>query len=492
MKLSHKLVLSLTAGIIASVSITGLLWVRREVTLIEDDARNNLSIMGHSLKPALVSTWRSAGRDQAFELLDFATERLRRRTRDVDIRWVNLDGPDAVASDLAASEIDRIRHGEELVKTNRDNREMTLYMPVTANGLPSGALELSQSLKLERTLITESVRAIALTVLCLVVVLASITFLFVSWLVGRPLRVLADQARRVADGDLSTRAHELRADELGLVAQEMNAMCDRLQVAHENITTQHTARITMLQQLRHADRLSTVGVLAAGIAHELGTPLNVVIGRAKMIATGEEKGDEARASARVIGEQGAKLIRIVRQLLDFARRPVGPKTAADLLPIVRQTLQLLAPLAEKRGVKLNLETQSSPGEAIVERTELEQVLANIVTNGIHAMHAGGALTVELRREHRHPPPEVSAVEGDYLCIDVGDDGDGIPDDAIAQIFDPFFTTKPVGEGTGLGLSVAYGIVRDHGGWIDVSSQVGRGSRFIVNLPIAEASCTAAS
>jgi two-component system NtrC family sensor kinase len=493
MRLSHKLVLSLTAGIVVSLAVVGVVWVGRESTLIEANARKNLSIMGRSLRPALIITWRREGRDKAFELLDFAKERIRRRGRDVEIRWLGVDSArEAAEAGLTANDVARIRGGKEIARTSADGSEATLFVPITASELPPGALELTQSLARERAFAAESLRTIVIIILGLIAVFAAATFVLLRRLLGRPLRRLTEQARSVAAGDLSVRVDFHPRDELGLVGEEMNRMCERLQVARETITAEHLTRVAILEQLRHADRLSTVGRLAAGIAHEMGTPLNVVIGRAKMIATGEERGDQARVSARIIEAQGAKLTGIIRQLLDFARRQVGPKIPTDVALIVRQAVDLLTPLADRRGVAVSLEVQAGLGEVIVERTELEQVLTNIMTNGIQATHAGGMLAVGLRRARLVPPAEISGPQADYLCIEVRDDGDGIADASITHVFDPFFTTKGVGEGTGLGLSVAYGIIRDHGGWIEVDSAVGHGSRFVVNLPVAEPSCGPAS
>jgi signal transduction histidine kinase len=232
------------------------------------------------------------------------------------------------------------------------------------------------------------------------------------------------------------------------------------------------------------DRLSTVGTLAAGIAHELGTPLNVVIGRAKMIATGEERDETARDCARIVGEQGARMIRIIRQLLDFARRPAGARSLTSMVPIMTRSLQLLGSFAGRRQVTLELAPGPARDLVSVEVTELEQVVTNIVTNAIQASPVGSVVRVSIDRRRARPPDAVPTGDRDYLCVAITDRGAGIPHADIARVFDPFYTTKPIGEGTGLGLSLAYGIVRDHGGWLEVESEVGRGSAFLVHLPIA--------
>jgi signal transduction histidine kinase len=141
----------------------------------------------------------------------------------------------------------------------------------------------------------------------------------------------------------------------GLRAQwlrEHREMLDRLLEADARVESESRLRLSTMEQLRHADRLSTVGTLAAGLAHELGTPLNVVLGRAKMIASGEASGETAKSNARTVAEQAERMARIIRQLLDFARRRAPRGTAADVCQATEQTLSLLAPMARKAGVTL--------------------------------------------------------------------------------------------------------------------------------------------
>ena len=120
--------------------------------------------------------------------------------------------------------------------------------------------------------------------------------------------------------------------------------------------------------------------------------------------------------------------------------------------------------------------------ASVDPDQIQQVLTNLMVNAIQAMPDGGAVQVAIRRERARPPEDHEADQGDYFCIEVKDEGEGIPQEDLPHLFEPFFTTKEVGEGTGLGLSIAYGIVLEHGGWIDVASQPGQGSRFLAYLP----------
>jgi two-component system, NtrC family, sensor kinase len=302
------------------------------------------------------------------------------------------------------------------------------------------------------------------------------------WIVGHPMKSLTEKARRTGQGDFSGPLFMRQNDELALLAREMNTMCERLVLAHERVDAETAARIAAIEQLRHADRLTTVGKLASGIAHELGTPLNVIAGRAGMIAEGETSPQETVSYARIVLDATEKMTRIIRSLLEFARRKGPQKAAQSLEPIVAHTLELLGPLCKKKGVVFALRAgQTKPVD--VDRNQFEQVVTNLVVNAIQSMTHEGNVVVALTEEHICPPVDIGGEEADFACVRVEDEGVGIAPEHLPHVFEPFFTTKDVGEGTGLGLSVAYGIVRDHGGWIEVTSALGKGAEFAVYLPL---------
>jgi signal transduction histidine kinase len=313
------------------------------------------------------------------------------------------------------------------------------------------------------------------TLSVLVMVLAGIR------IVGRPLESLIEKTKRVGKGDFSGPVDLQRHDELGQLAESLNQMCNQLAAQQEQIEEETTARLSAMQQLRHADRLKTVGRLAAGIAHELGTPLNVVSGRAGLIASGRLSDDDVKTSATAIKTEADKITGIIRQLLDFARRTTPQHAAVDLRHVLRQTVDLLSSLAEKQQVQIRVAGLDEPQVADVDARQIQQVLTNVLVNAIHAMPQGGEVAVKLGCETTVPPDQVQSEPRNYVRIAVRDEGTGIDAEHLEQIFEPFFTTKDVGEGTGLGLSIAYGIVQEHGGWIDVASEPGRGSCFSIYL-----------
>ena len=247
------------------------------------------------------------------------------------------------------------------------------------------------------------------------------------------------------------------------------------------------SRRATVEQLRQAERLGIVGKLASGLAHELGTPLNVILGHAELLDSDRLTRSMVMASSTAITAQAERMTTIIRGLLDFSRRAGREKSDIDLGSLAHAATEFLRPVASKKGVDIVVSVQTNIAAVVhANPTELEQVLVNLIMNGIQAMPEGGTLHVRV-----HRPRDVAAERGDsahaLVCLEVEDQGVGIAPETLPKIFDPFFTTKDVGEGTGLGLSVSYGIVSDHGGRIQVTSVIGSGSRFSVYLPLAHPS-----
>jgi signal transduction histidine kinase len=235
-----------------------------------------------------------------------------------------------------------------------------------------------------------------------------------------------------------------------------------------------------LTQLRHAERLTTIGKLASGIAHEVGTPLNVISGHAELLVMGRLDTEGMKASGHILLEQTERVTTIIRQLLDFARRGGTHVEMTDINEVVNATGRLLESLARKSEVEIVVEGNSV--HSAVNRSELQQVLTNLITNAVHAMPKGGRVAIGVSEQCTCSPDDRHGSPQNCVVLSVSDNGTGIAPDVLPRIFDPFFTTKEVGQGTGLGLSVAYGIVKDHHGWVSVNTRFGQGTTFSVYLP----------
>ncbi len=231
-----------------------------------------------------------------------------------------------------------------------------------------------------------------------------------------------------------------------------------------------TDRSELEQQLMQADKLSSIGLLAAGVAHEVNTPLAVISTYAQMLAR-QISGDEQKTQMLdKIAKQTFRASEIVNSLLNFSRTSQIEFGEVDLNRVIRETANLLEHQLAKAGVGVSLELETSLPPIKGNSGKLQQVFLNLFLNARDAMEEGGILRIR------------STGNGNSTLIDVADNGKGIPADMVSRIYDPFFTTKPDKKGTGLGLSVTYGIVKEHGGHIEVESLPGAGTCFHLDFP----------
>lgn len=483
MRVARKLTLALVLSIFCVLVINAYTRLRRELLLYEADAQRDHQLLARGLGAAIVEVWVEEGEARALRLVERANE----RESSVLIRWVWFDGGDRAHEPAAPTDqLAPVRAGERVVWVDRTPPgRLYTYVPLSVPTGRRGALEISETLEAARTYQALAATRIVLTTGALLVIGATVAFGLGSWLVGRPVERLIDKARRVGAGDFSSPLDLEQDDELGELAREMNVMAERLAAAERRIAAEGQARLEAMEQLRHADRLRTVGQLASGIAHELGTPLNVVGARAKMIAGGEVSGDAVAENARIIGEQTERMARIIRQLLDFARPRPPRKEPEDVWLVAERTVQLLSPIARKRRVDVRLAAHDGAERLRIDAAQIQQVLTNLLVNAIDAMPDGGTVEIDVRREPRRSPIGDTTPRM-HVGIVVADDGPGMTEEVRRRLFEPFFTTKPVGEGTGLGLAVSWGIVVEHGGHVEVAAEPGRGSRFVVWLPVEEA------
>jgi two-component system, NtrC family, sensor kinase len=480
MRLARKLLLALVAGNLVIVAVSAVLEIRREVALFDSDMRSDARELGESVRQAVLGLWEVEGEEAA---LAYLREEAGRQDR-LRIRWIwSGDGEDAALA--APGPARALRDGavtSQLRPAGRGPGVLTTRVPVRTPTGREGAIELEESLAGRDEYLRTTVEAAGVIAGSLVVLSGLLAAGLGYLIVGRPTRLLVEKARRIGSGDLTGTLRLTQRDELSEIAEELNAMCERLRQAGERARDEARARSAVVEQLRHADRLTTVGKLASGVAHELGTPINVVVGRARMIASGEASGPEALESARIVADQAVRMGAIIRQLLDFARRRTVRKEPRDLVAVVDSTLRLLAHLADRGGVALSASHQAPTAVVAIDDGLIQQVVTNLVMNGIQATPPGGSVRVGVRRQRARPPADLGGEELDCLSLSVDDTGRGMDADTLAHAFEPFFTTKGAGEGTGLGLSVAYGIVRDHGGWMTAQSQPGAGSQVSVYLP----------
>ncbi len=240
-------------------------------------------------------------------------------------------------------------------------------------------------------------------------------------------------------------------------------------------------------RIQSQERLATVGQLAAGIAHDFNNIMAAILVYADLLRNEPDIPKDSRDKLKIIEEQVQRAASLIRQILDFSRRSIMEQTALDLLPFVKELDKMLGRILPET---ISLELTYQPGNYWVnaDPTRLQQVFMNLALNARDAMPEGGLLQFALTRyelQVGQPPPVISMPSGNWIRIQISDTGTGIPAEVIQHIFEPFFTTKPVGQGTGLGLAQVYGIIRNHEGFIDVKSQPGAGTNFIIYLPMLQ-------
>jgi signal transduction histidine kinase len=298
-----------------------------------------------------------------------------------------------------------------------------------------------------------------------------------------PLRRLIDAIDAVSKGDLSRGVLPEKDDEIGSLAGRFNAMTNYLREARAEEAQANTARLTMETRLRHSEKLATMGQMAAEIAHEVGTPLNVIGGRARSLARRSQDPAEVQKNARIIGVQVERITKIIRQVLDFSRKSRPTLGQVDVRQVVAESLEFIDEICKRQRIETAVDAPDDLPSIPGDPGEIQQVCLNLLMNSVHAMPSGGRLTIRLARLDRRKEGLALAPPVSYLSMEVEDTGNGIPQADRDRIFEAFFTTKDTGEGTGLGLAVAKGIVKDHDGWIEVDDHPQRGAVFRVFLPI---------
>jgi len=329
---------------------------------------------------------------------------------------------------------------------------------------------------------------VGIALLCLFLVL--IMYLFITTGITHPLRDMVVATEKIAQGDLSHEVKVQSRDEIGHLAISFNQMVKNLKNAHQELrewgitlekrVAERTEALQKAQyQLIQSEKLASLGKLAAVVAHEINNPLAGVLTYIKLLLkiTVKEpfplaRVKEMRGYLSLMDKEMDRVTRIVKDLLTFARQSKPRIENTDVNTILEKSLSLLENKIKLQNIKLNVSLDSTLPLVPCDFSQIQQALMNIIINGTEAMPDKGELTI---KSHHLP-------EDEFIEIEISDTGTGIPEDHLLKVFDPFFTTKDAGKGVGLGLSIAYGIVNEHKGSIEVKSKAGKGTTFIIKLP----------
>jgi two-component system, NtrC family, sensor kinase len=496
-RIGTKLVLSLSLPLIAIVALSGYLNLRRSRALLQEELTREGRSIARVTQLAMEDYLRDRQIEDARELVDQITgyERvLGCRLFSGDGALIHQSGNLAASPAIEGAILARVLRDGAPIETRdlhgRDTVVSFLYPLSSPEGRIVGAVQI---LQLE-SFVDEAARTardfiIALT--ALMILATSVVILVVTrHSVGRPVEELVRSLREVGSGDLRARIPVQRRDEFGRLMQEFNSMGERLEESRGLLLAEQEERRRAEARMRNAERLASLGRLAAGLAHEIGTPLNVIAGRAEGLLRRLSGNELADKNLRIIATQIDRITRIVRGMLDFARVREPRLAPTEVSGVIGKVLEFLEPRFSEGRVRV--EPLLAPGlpPVTADADQLHQVFLNLATNALDAMPRGGTLSIRAERVVR-PHFERGGPGRPYLAIAFEDTGVGIPPDHLHRVFDPFFSTKDVGRGTGLGLSISYGIMRDHGGWIDVESEAGRGARLSIYLPLEDASRSAA-
>jgi signal transduction histidine kinase len=385
-----------------------------------------------------------------------------------------------------------IRQREMAVSAELPGPVRLVAVPMERDQRPYGAVVVTMSMEAVERMRRQTWMAALLFAPAAILVLTGLIDLLARRVVQRPLAGVHGTMRRAAAGDLEARAKVERDDEIGAVSLGLNAMLDRMsgfnaelrrEVEHatgelrernEQLVDSAQRLFAARHELARSQQLAVAGEMAASVAHQIGTPFNLISGYVQMILEDLPADSSAAIRLRTVQEQIGKVTRIVQDFLDQARRPVLLKRSTSPEGLVHNACELVRPTLEAAGIALRTQVEPALPEVEVDAGQIEQCLLNLMTNAIDATPRGGSL-------------EVSARSGDgEVELEVRDTGCGIAPENLTRVFEPLFTTKHPGKGTGLGLTIVREVVAAHGGTIAVQSTPSRGTRITLRLPHAAA------
>jgi len=416
---------------------------------------------------------------------------------------------------LSKDQINRLKTDKDLSSLHDvgEEKRLEVTVPLHQGTKVIGGIRLVSSLEEAQAFLGKKRdRAVILTFLSILVILTTLTIFF-GKLVGDPIQKLVEAMSRAEKGDLETEAHIQGEDELGQLGRNFNRMLRRIRETHEQniqllrqvsqFNEELTGRIEAAtselakrneqlrllnealfesqRQLSQSEKLAAVGQVTAAMAHQIGTPLNSISGYLQLILQDGNLQSKDQGRLKIIESQLDRLADSVKNLLSFTRQPKPQLKSLEVNEVLEELIHLSEPWFLARNVKLAKHLSPNLPSILGDPTHLQTLFLNLITNALDAMPKGGVLTIKTRQRLPSPSPK----EERWLEIAMTDTGIGITEESKKRIFEPFFTTKKMGEGTGLGLAICEKIIKDHSGRIEIESEVGKGSTFLISLPVLE-------
>jgi signal transduction histidine kinase len=485
-------IMAVTVGVVLPVmAATTAITVRLSRAALEDDIRTSGLALARELA-ASAAAGQGSTRDAALQQEISGLLGKGSLVRDAAVYAVGPGGlmlREAGGPPRQAGPEDEIaaREDQEVVarRSQGGSPVLRIAVPVRNRGRSVGVVSLGFPLERVDALARQEERqAIGLGVTVVVLIIGSLS-LFMTRALTTPIRRLLQVMQRAEGGNLTVRAPEDREDEVGQVARGLNRMLDqvssfqdelarRVAEATRELRTTNQRLYAAQQQVARNERLAAAGELAAVMAHDVGTPLTGVSGHLQLLE--EEVADQTvKERLRRIQGQIDRAVVAARRFLEAAR-PEPSRIPVDVIGLLQDLLVLTSPEAQRKSIQVS--TRFTEGRPCVtaDPNQMQELFLNLIGNALDAMAAGGTLSVTA---------EVTQSEGGkpVVRVTVGDTGPGMPPETLARVFEPFFTTRGASGGTGLGLAIARRITRDHAGAIHLESDLGQGTRAIVELPV---------
>lgn len=328
-----------------------------------------------------------------------------------------------------------------------------------------GVLNVNYSLLETRKRMMEATNIFIISTIAIIMFLSAAISLVMLKFVRKPLNLIVGNMAKVEQGDLSVRMRPSGKDEVGRLIVSFNSMVDRLDVAKKELDQFH------FEQMERADRLASVGEMAAGIAHEIKNPLTGIAAAITIIREDFPPADPRTEIINEVLEQIKRLDKTVNDLLFFGKPTLPEPTCVNVNTILKKTIMFASQHRGGKNVEKRLELHDDLPAVYVDPKQIQQVFLNLILNALQAMRDGGVLTITTAQVERDGK--------NWARVDIADTGPGIPEEILGKIFTPFFTTKA--QGTGLGLAICYKLISQHGGNIFVKSEAGKGTVFTVEL-----------
>lgn len=469
MRLTLRLTLFLVLVSLGSLGIIGGLLVQAERADLLEAAQAETLLLGRALQVAM----ENALRDRQLEDVQESIDKLAGIEPGVLVALLSPEGIVLAPADARLGAVHALtQHARpqavEFEPPGYEGHLVLVQRLLADDDQPLGFLLLARPLERLETDLSTTRRNVALGVVLVALTIGLLAALSGTLFIGRPLSQLMHWMRRIqVSGSLQEPPPArpplmVPRDEILTLEQDFGAMVASLREAHRR-------QEELERGLVRIDKLAAVGQLAAGLAHEIGSPLQILCGRAQALVDQHPQSPEVQRQAAILVSQGERISRIVQRLLSFARVREPLKEPNDVVPLVRSVVDLLEYQARRSSISVTLDAPASL-LAVCDRDLIQQLVLNLLTNAMRATRSGGQVRVELRRD------------GAFAQLAIADSGRGVDLAVKERLFEAFFTTSPEGEGTGLGLAIVRSIVAEHGGTIDVANRAEGGACFTVRWP----------